>query len=514
MITETRLFPNLYRDSVSLMKLSARIAAEPGIGAASLVMATEANIALVVEAGILARPLAPSPNDLLAVVQGSEASQIEAAFAMAEMMLSEAAGSGGQKVDAIQPRSLQAALDAAPEANLALISCSGEQAAAEAMKALKLGLNVMIFSDNVALEDEIALKTLAEASGLLVMGPDCGTAIIDGIPLGFANRVRRGPIGIIGASGTGTQEVICQLDRLGAGVSQVIGTGGRDLGEGVGGITMRRGLDMLGGDEDTEVIALISNPPAPGVAEKVLAAAAATGKPVIVNFLGWNGEAEQPANLQFARSLEQTARMALAALGETVPEPPPAPSLADLPSASGGRYLRGLFSGGTFCTEALVHLGAVLDELWSPSPVDPDFTLLDPWQSRGHTLIDLGEDMFTRGRSHPMIDHRLRNERIVSEASDPETAVILFDLVLGHGADPDPAQAMLGAITEANKIAEADGRLITFVASVCGTRADPQNLDRQETILREAGVLLAPSNVRAVHLALVSLAGDAMEDVT
>ncbi len=504
MTTQIKFFPNHYRDSVALMRMSAEIAGLPGIDEASFVMATEANIALVVEAGLLDKGPDPRPNDLMGVVIGGGADEIAVAFDAAGEALASTEGAGGGAVDAVLPRTLDAALDSAPAANLALISCPGEYAGAEAMKALRLGLNAMIFSDNVPVEDEIALKSFAAGNDLLVMGPDCGTAIIDGVPLGFANRVRRGGIGVIGASGTGTQEVTCQIDRRGGGVSQAIGTGGRDLDERIGGVTMLKALDLLAADPDTGVIALVSKPPAPAVAARILEKAAAARKPVIVNFLGWHGDTSAYPSLTFAGSLEETAHLAVAAGGGDLP----AFEIGAMPSPvpANGQCLRGLFSGGTFCHEALLELTPVLGGVWSTSPVDKSLTLNDPWTSQGHTVIDLGDDLFTRGRPHPMIDHGLRNERIVKEAGDPSTAVVLLDVVLGYGADMDPAGAMLPAIAEARELARGGNRRIDFVASVCGTGRDPQNLDRQEAALRDAGVRLAPSNVQAARLAAKVLA--------
>ncbi|MGE5791571.1 MAG: acyl-CoA synthetase FdrA, partial [Bacteroidota bacterium] len=403
-----------------------------------------------------------------------------------------------------QPRSTAMAAGAAAGANLALVSVPGEYAAAEAEKALALGLNVMLFSDNVALADEIALKRAAANRELLLMGPDCGTAIIDGVPLAFANKVRRGAIGCVAASGTGLQQVTALVDRLGAGVSQAIGTGGRDLKEEVGGLTMLAGLDALASDRDTKVIVLISKPPAPAVATKVLAAAAKARKPVVVCFVGAVPAKLAGRNLHPVRTLEDAALAAVALvrgrkpasrgaavrIGKGVP-----------PLARGQRFVRGLFSGGTFCYEASLLLGEALGQVWSNAPVRHEDELDDAFKSRGHTVIDLGDDVFTRGRPHPMIDHRLRNERMVREAGDPEVAVILFDVVLGYGSHPDPAAEMVPAIAAARAVAAKRKRRIAFVGAVCGTDADPQGLVRQEGALAKAGVILGSSNAEAVRIA-------------
>ncbi|HSA89983.1 MAG TPA: acyl-CoA synthetase FdrA [Burkholderiales bacterium] len=490
-----RLLPNLYRDSVSLMQLSASLGRLPGVEQAAAVMATPANLDLLRAAGLMGAALAASPNDLLVAVRGKSSASLEAALAAALAALDkppERPAGGGAA--APPPRSLQMGLAQAPRANLALISVPGEYAAAEALKALRLGLNVMLFSDNVSLSDESSLKKYARERGLLVMGPDCGTAIVDGVPLGFANAVRRGAIGVVGASGTGMQQVTSLVHRRGGGISQAIGTGGRDLHREVGGITMLQGLERLARDPDTRVIVLISKPPAPEVAKAVLGAARRAGKPVVVNFVGAaHGAAE--GKLCFARTLEEAAAAAVA-LSKGRKPGRAALGAAKRPAIkfkAGQRYIRGLYSGGTFCYEACALLG----DAWSNAPVDASRKMKDVWKSREHTVIDLGDDVFTRGRPHPMIDHRLRNERLLAEAADPEVAVILFDVVLGYGAHPDPAAEMLPALAAAKR----KNRSIAFVASVCGTDEDPQGLERQESALRAAGVLLAESNARAVMLA-------------
>jgi succinyl-CoA synthetase alpha subunit len=502
----TRVIADTYRDSVALMQLSASLKAVAGVEEASAIMATAGNIALLAEVGLVDAGLAPRPSDLLVVVRAKNEAAANAAVAKVEAALQAKAPatSTGGAAEQAPPRSIAMAAGATPGANLALISVPGEYAAAEAGKALAAGLNVMLFSDNVALADEVALKRAAANRELLVMGPDCGTAIIDGVPLAFANRVRRGPVGCVAASGTGLQQVTALVDRLGAGVSQAIGTGGRDLKEEVGGLTMLAGLDALAADRETKVIVLISKPPAPSVAGKVLAAAAKAKKPVVVCFVGATPGKLPGRNLYPVRTLEDAARAAVAlARGRKPPKPAGAPRLGKgVPRlARGQRYVRGLFSGGTFCYEASLLLGEALGQVWSNAPVRHEDELDDPFKSRGHTVIDLGDDVFTRGRPHPMIDHRLRNERMVREARDPEVAVILFDVVLGYGSHPDPAAEMAPAIAAARAAAAKGGRRIAFVGAVCGTDADPQGLARQEAALAKAGVILGSSNAEAVRIA-------------
>lgn len=508
MATATRIFRALYRDSVSLMQLSASLAGRPGVDRASAMMATPANLVLMAESGLIegaddSGPDDPGPNDVIVGVRGT-ADAVAAALAEAGGALHAAdprpppTGGGG---DQAAPRSIAAAQAALPGASLVLISTPGAYAAAEAEKALRLGLDAMIFSDHVPLADEIALKTLARDRGRMVMGPDCGTAIIDGVPLGFANEVRRGDVGIVAASGSGLQQVACLIDRAGRGVSQAIGAGGRDTGEAVGGVTMLRGLEALAADDATKVIVLVSKPPAPEVARRILDRARNCRRPVVTAFLDADPAAVEGANLHAAATLEQAATIAAslsreprAAAPPTAPAapPPPAPRLAP-----GQRFVRGLYAGGTLCHEARLLLAAA----------GPARRPGDTARGRGHTCLDMGEPAFTRGRPHPMIDTHYRARRMLEAARDPETAVILFDVVLGHGAHPDPAEALAPAVEAARTAAEGDGRDVAFVAHVCGTDRDPQDLRRQEARLRKAGVALAPSNAQAARLALATAAG-------
>ena len=504
MPTGQRVIHNTYRDSVALMQISARIGALAGIHQASVVMATEGNLALLREAKLVGESIQPASSDLLVVLEGDSDEAIERALAEVDSALSGAAKSSvAAGPGDISPRSIQMGLGVLPEANLALISTPGEYAAAEALKALRLGLHVMLFSDNVGIADEVMLKRDAAERGLLVMGPDCGTAIVAGIPLGFANVVQRGAVGVIGASGTGLQQVTSLLGRAGVGVSHALGTGGRDLRTEVGGATMLQAIDELAADAKTRVIVLVSKPPAPEVAERVLTRAASTGKPVVACFLGAGANDVERAGVFAAGTLEDAASMAGAlARGE-----PARTATAKLPNLNiatfrpGQAYLRGLYSGGTFCYEATLLLSGAVRGVYSNTPVGGARELADVWQSQAHTLVDLGDDEFTRGRPHPMIDHRLRNERLLREAADPEVRAILFDVVLGYGSNADPSAEMLPALSEANAIARRDGRTIAWVGFVCGTEQDPQGLSRQETALAEAGVILAASNAQAVRVA-------------
>ena len=513
MATAQRLIKNLYRDSVSLMQFSEKVRALDGIKQASAVMATENNISLLVEAGLLAQTVPPSPNDLLIVVEGKDEPAVDAALNSAELMLktkSVDAYAAEAGVRRLPPRSIEMGLEIMPSANFVLISTPGEYAAAEARKALQLGLHVMMFSDNVSMEEEIPLKQYAREHNLLVMGPDCGTAIINGVPLGFANVVRRGDIGVVAASGTGLQQVTSLIDRFGGGVSQAIGTGGHDLKSEVGGITMLQGIEALTADPSTKVILLVSKPPSPDVMKNVLKRAAQSGKPVVVEFIGADPAGIIGENLFGVKTLEEAATAAvLLSKGKPVKRFSSAlparykalvgPAQKKLKKSQ--RYIRGLFSGGTFCYETVLLLSETLGKVYSNTPIQKEETIPNVWKSLEHTVIDLGDDIFTQGRPHPMIDFRLRNDRIIQEAKDPETAVILLDIVLGYGSNMDPAGELFPAIREAQKIAWKARRKIVFIGSVCGTDSDPQNLSRQESMLREEDVILTESNAQAARLA-------------
>jgi succinyl-CoA synthetase alpha subunit len=504
-VTRCLVRPDTYRDSVVLMRVAAELEQMPGVARAALMMATPANRGLLAEAGLLdGAAIAAGPGDLVIAVTAADPMVAGDALASAARLLDQAAAAPASAAGAFTaPRTIAEAA-ARGGANLAMISTPGAYATAEALKALKRGLSVFLFSDNVPIDDEIELKRLAAGKRLLMMGPDCGTAIVDGIPLGFANAVRRGRIGLAGASGTGLQQVSCLVDRLGEGVSQVIGVGSRDLDERVGGRMMRAAIEWLAADPATAIIVLVSKPPAAVVARDVLALARASGKPVVVSFVGAAPGPIEAAGAFPATTLADAARLAVAlARGEPTAGPPPAardPLLAGARArpgrlAASQRYVRGLYSGGTLCHEAKLILAVGDAGAAGHTAMERGHTVIE----RGHTVIDLGDDAFTVGRPHPMIDFRLRIEHIANAAADPTTAVILLDVVLGYGAHPDPAGALVPAIDDAR--GRSGGRPVAFVASVCGTAGDPQNLARQEAALSAAGVILAPSNAEAARLA-------------
>lgn len=493
---------NAYFDSVTLMLFSSRLKQTQGVEEAAVMMGTDHNKRLMMESGVLDEKTAKESgaNDLLIGVRAKEAQAVEAAKSLLTSLFEKKKNDGAAQEDFVA-KTFSAAVNRLGRPNMAIISLPGKYAKREAMKALKQGMHVLLFSDNVSVDEENELKTCAAQHGLLLMGPECGTAIINGTALGFANVVRRGTVGVVAASGTGLQEVTVLVDRLGGGISQAIGTGGRDVKAAIGGKTMLSALEALNSDDATKVIGIISKSPAETVLQAVTEKAAACRKPIVACFLGAAPGWTRGSNILEAQTLEQAAVM-LAALerGETSQgyETLIVPSHGAV--AHGRNYVRGLYSGGTLCAESLLILEGALGEVRSNIAADPHRTLQDVEQSEGHTLVDMGDEYFTDGMPHPMIDPRLRSERIIREMADPQTAVLLLDCVLGYGCHEDPASALVDAI-EKGRTAGVDGGPL-IVASVCGTDFDAQNRSEQERKLRGAGVIVAMCNAQAAKIAV------------
>ncbi|MCC6456619.1 MAG: acyl-CoA synthetase FdrA [Caldilineaceae bacterium] len=488
-----------YYDSVVLMQLQRALAKLDGVEDAGAVMGAAANKELLAQSNLLSPEAAQAgADDLILVVRAQSDEPALAALAQVDLLLQRRRAPDNDI--AYRPKTLAAAAQLAPDARWVMVSTPGRYAAGVAREALELARHVLLYSDNVSLEDEVSLKREAAAQGLLLMGPDCGTAIVNGVGLGFANAVRRGKIGLVGASGTGLQLVSSRIHQLGAGITHALGTGGRDLSEAVGALTAQQSLHLLLRDPESAVVVLISKPPAPAVAAQLLATACASDKPVVVNFIGYQAPASQAGNLHYAPTLDEAAelavRLAAQANGSAGGEAPTA-------FAPTQRYLRGLYSGGTLAYEAQLILRDYLPSVYSNAPLEKSLRLEKATISRGHTIVDLGEDEFTVGRLHPMMDHELRIRRLEQEANDPETAVILLDVVLGYGAHEDPAAELAPAIGRALAAAEAAGRHLEVVVAVIGTEDDPQRMDRQLSLLHEAG-----AHVTTRHADAVREAGD------
>lgn len=498
---------NAYYDSVTLMLISKDIKAMDGVEEALVGMGTDLNKELAGNLNLMNSELdSLTANDFFIVVRTDSEDRMAKIVEKVDDLLNQ------KKVDAgsdYRPATIDSATGHMPDANMIIISVPGKYAAAEVKKALNKDLHVMLFSDNVPVEEEKELKELAVEKGLLMMGPDCGTAIINQVPLAFANVIAKGNIGVVGASGTGTQEVTVIIDKLGGGVSQVIGTGGRDLKTEVGGLMMIQGMKALMNDPQTKVIVLISKPPAPEVAAKVLELVKQTEKPVVVDFIGGDSKQIEEAGAYACTTLEDTANKAVALAKGEKPVTFDGFSITDEEVSKkvevevskmmkSQKYLRGLYTGGTLADEAMKMLGVSLGGIYSNIPLSPEYNLEDPDTYKEHTCIDLGDDMFTVGRPHPMIDPSTRTERFV-DAVDENVAVMLIDVVLGYGSHMDPAGEMIEPIKQAKAKLESLGGYLSVVCSICGTNNDPQNLEESKIALESAGVVVMQSNAQAVR---------------
>jgi succinyl-CoA synthetase alpha subunit len=476
---------------------------------AAVVMATDANKAILEDAELLTEQVRQAnPNDLVIAVSAKDDLLAESALQRADALLSRQASLGETGV--FRPRTIHGAKASNPDANLAVISVAGRYAPDEAWQALRRGLHVLLFSDNVSLQDEIVLKKYAREQGLLLMGPGAGTAILNGVALGFANVLPAGPVGIVSAAGTGLQEISTLLARLDVGITQGIGTGGRDLKREVSGMMMLEAIQALQEDPATEVIVLISKPPAPEVAQAILERVGDGDKPTVVCFMGQ--DADRGAHIS-ARTLQEAAWLAAQVSGAELGDVDAllreenarlleqANQLQEKLKPE-QRYLRGLFSGGTLCYEAQVIWRDLLsDPVHCNAPLPGGLALSDATRSEGHTAVDLGEEQFTLGRPHPMIDNDLRIRRLLQEAADPQAGVILLDVVLGYGAHSDPASELCTAIQQARRLALQAGRELIVIANVTGTEQDPQVRSKQVAVLEQADVIVCESNAAAARLA-------------
>lgn len=473
------------------MQLQRSLAGLPGILDAGVVMGTESNKELLAHIGLDTPEVhASKPDDLVIVAKAETAQAAADAIAKVDELLAARKSDIDQEY---MPKSLEAAAELLPDAAWVIISVAGRYAGGVTREALRLGKHVHLFSDNVSVEEEIALKTRAREAGLLVMGPDCGTANIGGMGLAFANKIRNGCIGIVAAAGTGLQQVASRIHQMGGGITFGIGTGGRDLSEKVGAITYLMALDALIRDPDTKVIVLVSKPPSPKVAEEVLKVARNAKKPVVVNFIARAVTTIQDGNLFFATGMDDAARLAV----DFANNPPRLQTDADLPLEKFNaeqKYFRGLFSGGTLAYEAQYILAGYLPRVWANSPINKDNKMADSLVSQENCIVDLGEDEFTVGRLHPMMDNELRIRRLLEEANDPQVAVIMLDVVIGYGSHPDPASELAPAIAKSIDLAKKAGRHLEIVCVVTGTDEDPQNFDSQVSQLKQAGAWVDPSN--------------------
>jgi FdrA protein len=490
-----KVFPGTYLDSVVQMAGTRAALDVDGVEWAAAAMATPANVSTLVERGFERDQLgSASANDLFIAVDGADDGSAEKGLAAAEdRLFSGPSGAGREEEDdGRQPRTLDEALAAQPGTNVAVVSVPGDYAALEAHKALSAGLHVLLFSDNVSVEDEIALKDRAAEVGRLVMGPGAGTAMLGGTGLGFANVVTPGRVGVVAAAGTGAQEAMTLLDRWGAGVSHVVGLGGRDLTDAVDGRMAKLAVGAMARDPGTDAILLVSKPPAERVARDVVGLAGDTR--LVASLVGLDAELDLPANVTVVTTLEDGVVETMRAVGLEIPDL--TEGLDDAVREACGRLtgartlVRGLFSGGTLCYESLVILSKRLGPVWSNTPLDKRYRV--PAPAGSHVCLDLGEEEYTKGRPHPMIDPEARIGFIREAGQDENVAVVLIDVVLGHGSHPDPAAELAPACAE---IMRSGGPQV--VAYVLGTDQDPQGFEGQRAKLADAGCILTPTAARA-----------------
>jgi len=472
-----------YADSVRLMGIARTLRERGGVARCEVVMGTATNLDALAALGVI---VDAGPADVVVAVDCDDPGGADAALDDAEAALNATAGPAADRPSTISaPHSLVSAVRADPSANVALISVPGEYAALEAHHAIGEGLHVFLFSDHVSVEDEIALKRRAAARNLLVMGPGCGTAMLGSVGLGFANVVRRGPVGIVAAAGTGAQEAACLVEHAGSGVSQIIGVGGRDLSPEVDGIMFREAMRVLADDAETETLLLVAKAPTVAVVQR-LADGIPSGVRVVAALVGWS---DAPVPIEAHPTLEAASYAAAAKVA-----PPPDPAMPDSPAwrRAAGRNLLGLFSGGSLAHEALSILEPLLGPIGGNLSQRPDAV--------GHRILDLGEEEFTRGRPHPMVDLQVRLDMLWAIRAQPGIGCVLIDVVLGYGSHPDPARELEPAI-------RAISEEVVVIARVCGTDADPQHAALQAAVLGDAGALIAPSNAAAARLAAMAVRG-------
>ena len=490
--SHVELRPGAYADSVALLQVSRTVQGVDGVATAQVAMATPLNLDVLAQMGFTLPD--STPNDMVVAIRLDHPGALEAALAAVDQALTRTvtrtAGDTSLEPHRTTGSALRDLLGDAPTDTLVLVSVPGASATVEAMDALDSGRDVMVFSDNVPVDEEVALKQIATDRGLLVMGPDCGTAVVDGLGLGFANATQPGPVGIVAASGTGCQQLLALLDHAGVGVSSALGVGGRDLSSAVGGLSTREALRRLDADPSVELIVVVSKPPSADVAAQVREYAEGLDTPVLYALLGPG----QP-------DLTAAAEAVLGAVGNDVPEWP----VTVVESKPAGALLRGLFVGGTLCDEAMLVAAQLLGPVHSNIPLEPELAVgADLGAAFGldaHLMLDFGDDALTQGRAHPMIDPTLRLEHLSTVAADPRTGVILLDVVLGHGAEPDPAASLAPAI------ADAVGRGVPVIVSCVGTTSDPQGLDRQVSALADAGAEVHLSNANAARRAAALIGG-------
>jgi FdrA protein len=508
MVIKNVVKSNAYFDSVTLMLFSSNLNSIEGVVEAAVMMGTDHNKDLMKNSGILSEDIASqvTGNDLVIGIKADTQKSIDLAMLSLDEQFNNKT-KPKSKDSKVSLKTVDAAIKSNDNVNFAVVSLPGRFAASEAKKCLLNNVNVLLFSDNITIEEENQLKTLAIKKNLLMMGPDCGTAIINGVALGFANVIRKGDIGLVAASGTGLQELTVIIDKLGGGISQALGTGGRDVKKEIGGKMMLFALDTLANDPKTKVIGIVSKPPAQEVMDTILNKVKTISKPVVVCFLGGDTSLVEGTDTIAEETIEEAAKwLVILSKGEVTndlqlysKEELVSLVVSEAQKLQGQKYIRGLYTGGTLAYESMLILMKKQPVIYSNIAVKKELALEDVEVSIKNSIIDMGDDYFTDGMPHPMIEPKLRSERIKKEALDPETAIILLDCVIGYGSHEDPAGALATAVEQA-RLLQGDNH-ITYIASVCGTESDPQSLKDQVSKLKNAGIIVLTTNAQAASLA-------------
>jgi FdrA protein len=497
MVTGITIRKNQYYDSVFLMGFNNRLSNVDGVIQTAVLMGSDANKEVLANLGFISADVKSSTaNDLVVGITAESQSVVDTILQSLDQWLTEVSSTRSTA----DIHTLPEAISARPDSNLVVVSVPGEFAAHETRMALEANKHVFLFSDNVSVEDEVSLKTYARSKGLLVMGPDCGTSLIGGVGVGFANAVRRGKIGVIAAAGTGLQEFTCMVHNSGYGISHGIGTGGRDLSDAVGAITTLMVLDALEKDPSTEVIAILSKPPGEKTLLKLIERIKKCKKPVVCCFLGIGQKIEGEGTVfKRANLIDDAVRLVIEAIGGKFIQTSLVEGNQATAGIKKGKYLRGVFAGGTFCYQAQQILKDAGIKVYSNGPLDKKLILENPNQSKENTIVDLGDEFFMVGRPHPMIDGSQRALRIIKEAHDPQVGILLLDFILGYNSSMDPVGELAEAIQKAKQIARERGDSLPIVTSMCGTEGDLQDLTLQTRMLKECGVIVFSSNAQATQ---------------
>ena len=505
MVIKNYILKNCYYDSVFLMRLARKLSEKDNVGNVSIGMGTPLNKDTIIDLGLNTDDLEKAgPNDLIIAIKATDERVCENAKEEFFTLVNERDTSALKNAF----RTIAGAKSAVSDANLAVISVAGEYAATEAKRALQNDMNVFMFSDNVPLEDEVELKKLALSKNKFMMGPGCGLSFINGVAIGLCSMVNRGDIGLAGASGSGIQEVMILVHRNGFGISHAIGTGGRDMSDEVGGISMIQSIRALEADERTRVIALISKPPAKSALITVIDEIKKCSKPVVVHFLNGDNKFLKENGILYSESFDNTAKMVMElSCGHEVKLKKVFDSDIDVLSevkkfSPSQKYIRAILCGGSLADEMQIICNSKNRKIYSNVAFDSELLLDDPYTSIENTVIDIGDEVFTKGRAHVAIDPTARVNRFIKEARDPETAVIYLDFLLGYALHTDPASIMAEVIIEEKTRAASEGRHLCVIATICGSDMDPQNFSKQAQILKDAGVILADTNKVAVELAI------------